>query len=196
MKKKEVVKPNLEVVNGQVSYLGRTWEVRRYKPSESFTFISHGDNWELSNFYPCRLQYNGLDFQSSEQLFNWLRFQGNKGGKRLTPEDILQGILSKKGLDNGRWVKGYCASKEAFINDGINQVECLKTAIETKYRYSGEFRERLKLSVDKWIVEDASGHGDNFWGCVFNPASGYYEGVNVCGRLLMMVREVASQPSL
>lgn len=178
----------LEVVNGQVSYLGRTWEVRRYKPSESFTFISHGENWELSNFYPCRLQYNGLDFQSSEQLFNWLRFQGNKGGKRLTPEDILNGILSKRGLDNGRWVKAYCMSKEGYIAESINQVECLKTAIETKYRCSGEFRERLKLSGDKWIVEDARGHGDNFWGCVYNSEIGLYEGVNVCGRLLMGVR--------
>ena len=44
----------------------------------------------LSNWYPCKIKYKGLDFSSSEQLFMWMK------AKHFKDEEIADEILKCK----------------------------------------------------------------------------------------------------
>ena len=59
----------------------------------------------LSNWYPCKIKYKGLDFSSSEQLFMWMK------AKHFKDEEIASEILKcktpKEAKKLGRKVRGF-----------------------------------------------------------------------------------------
>lgn len=65
-------------------------DIRYYKKDSSILFNSKGDNFILSNMYPCHLVYDGIDFHSVEQLFHWMLFSKN--------DEMKNKILKCKGI--------------------------------------------------------------------------------------------------
>ena len=57
-------------------------DIRYYMKDSSILFNSKGDNFILSNMYPCHLVYDGTEFQSVEQLFHWMLFSNNDDMKK------------------------------------------------------------------------------------------------------------------
>ena len=85
-------------------------DIRYYMKDSSILFNSKGDNYVLSNMYPWHLVYNGIEFQSVEQLFHWMLFSNN--------DDMKKKILKCKGICNGFQVKKVCSENADKIDDG------------------------------------------------------------------------------
>lgn len=158
---------------------------RYYKVDDSILFNSKNREWRvLSNMQPCSICHDDVFFQSSEMLFWWLRFQG-EGKERQQVRDAL---ISQEGYWNGFNCKKIAKENKHLIDREINEYDCLLTALEEKVVYCEAFREALKMSEDKNLVEYAP-WGDVRYGTIYNEETGLYEGVNACGRLMMKVRE-------
>lgn len=161
----------------------------RYNKSECILFNSYSRTMTevLSNHHICDLKYEDKTFNSSEQLFFWLRLYGYSEYQNV----ILQ-ITSPKEVKT----KGAQLIKRLKIGDDIvRDVQLLRLAIRVKYNYCIEFREFLLAHPNTDIVEYAW-WGDDLYGCVdedinlkYNPKEGFVIGKNVCGRLLSEIRD-------
>lgn len=130
-------------------------------------------NKELSNFYPCELHYDGLTFNSSEQLYYYF----------ATSESPEQRALVMQ-QPNAAAVKKLKVTKDS---DWFNKrVHYMRICLETKYQQCEAFRTKLLSTGNKPILEFAY-WWDLYWGCV--KKDNYYVGVNALGRLLMELRE-------
>lgn len=143
----------------------------------------------LSNFYPCKLIFEDKEFSSAEQLFHYLKFEGNpKLQKQILelekPTDIMylcRNPRPRPDHDRVRWMN-------------------MTLALETKYIYCPEFREIVRQSGDTPLVEvqkkfdihgaTVDGEHENVKGS-FNGRNtvGKYVGMNGVGRCMMAVRE-------
>lgn len=130
-------------------------------------------NKELSNFYPCELHYDGLTFNSSEQLYYYF----------ATSESPEQRALVMK-QPNAAAVKKLKVTKDS---DWFNKrIYYMRICLQTKYQQSEAFRTKLLSTGNKPILELAY-WWDLYWGCV--KKDNYYVGVNALGRLLMELRD-------
>lgn len=158
---------------------------RFYKAEESILFNSRILEWRvLSNMHPCKIEYNGLQFGSSEMLYWWLRFGGD-GSERQTVRDTL---ITQYGYWNGFRCKKIAQANKHLMDASISEWDCLLIALEAKARCCAEFRDALFRSRGKHLVELAPWDFDKY-GAVLNKKSGLIEGGNGCGRLMMLVRE-------
>lgn len=161
----------------------------RYDKSKCILFNSYSriGTEMLSNLHECRLEYEGKIFNSSEQLFFWLRLYGY-------PEcqEQLMGFHTPKDVKR----KGTEYMKRLGITDDIERdVQLLRLAIRVKYNCCSEFREFLLCHPAIPIVEYAW-WGDSVYGCVdedtglkYDWTKGYVRGKNVCGRIIKGVRD-------
>jgi ribA/ribD-fused uncharacterized protein len=130
-------------------------------------------NRELSNFYQCELNYQGLRFNSSEQLYYWF-------ATSETPEQRAL-VMNQP---NAASVKKLKVTKDS---DWFNKrIRYMRICIQTKYEECEAFRNKLLSTGNKPILEFAY-WWDLYWGCV--KKDNYYVGVNALGRLLMELRE-------
>lgn len=163
----------------------------RYEKDKVMLFNSYSriGTEVLSNLHICRLEYDGKVFNSSEQLFFWLRLYGyNEYQEELlrceTPKDV-----KRKG---GEYMK-----KLGIVEDLERDVQLLRLAIRVKYNCCEEFSKFLDNHPNIPIVEYAW-WGDSTFGCVdedsrlkYDWSRGAVRGKNVCGRIIKGVRDEA-----
>lgn len=153
-------------------------DFRVYDKSNCITFnSSHRNTYVFSNFYPCRLVYNGIYFHSSEQLYYYLCTS-------TKPE--LQALIMKQ--PNALAVKKLHIMKEDKNPDWTetrNQI--MRTALQVKFNQCPEYRKALLETGDTDILEYAY-WWDLYWGASTTKDSKYYVGINACGRLHMETR--------
>ena len=160
----------------------RNW--REYKREDSILFNSRNENCIFSNMYPCLMRVKEVNFYSSEQMFHYLLFEG-------FPK-VQNEIMKCKGINNGFEVKKICKAYENLIKDLDKKeiYEYLYQSLKLKYKFCEDFKNAVDNSNILNIVEYAS-WGDTEYGTVYNKTKDVYEGVNVCGRLIMKLREEA-----
>ena len=156
----------------------------RYEKSGVILFNSYSktETEVLSNHHLCRLTYDGQVFNSSEQLFFWLRLTGYPEYQ----EKLLQCSTPKETKKMGdRFMKTLGVS-----NDIVRDVQLLRLAIRVKYNCCKEFRVFLNKHPNNFYVEYAW-WGDTTYGCVDEDSGLKYDwtqgsviGKNVCGRII------------
>lgn len=160
-----------------------------YKKNECILFNSYSRTTTevLSNLHQCKLEYDGKIFNSSEQLFFWLRLYKHPEYQ----DKILQINSPKEVKKKGKQI----INKLDIENNIVRNVQFLRLAIKVKYNCCNEFRNFLLTHPNIDIVEYAW-WGDDFYGCVdvdenlkYNWKEGYVIGKNVCGRLIKEIRD-------
>lgn len=155
-------------------------------------FSKRGECSVLSNFYTCEMHYNGMTFNSAEQMYHYYKFQGNK-----TVQDNV--MACKKGLD----VMNAC--KDVSVTDKSEHERTrwkyMTLAIETKFLCCKEFRDKViasgtidlvEVQVKKCDVHGATASGDMAEiGGTWNghDVTNKFIGMSGCGRIMMAVRD-------
>lgn len=151
-------------------------------------------NWEkgecsiLSNMYPCNIEYEGMRFNSVEQMYHYYVYAN-------IPE--AQDFIMK--ANDGKEVK---AISKLYKEENIplkDRFSLLLTCLESKYQSCPEFRNKLTDTQDLPIVEVTT-----WWDVVYGTIDGAqlkngqfngeyvgdsFLGMNGTGRCLMQVRE-------
>ena len=163
----------------------------RYEKSGVILFNSYSktETEVLSNLHLCRLTYDGQVFNSSEQLFFWLRLTGYPEYQ----EKLMQCDTPKETKKMGeRFMK-----KLGIVDDIYRDVQLLRLAIRVKYNCCKEFKSFLDRHPNNYYVEYAW-WGDSTYGCVdeecclkSNWNQGIVRGKNVCGRI---IKGVGNEP--
>lgn len=168
----------------------KNWRVYSEENSVLFNSYCKDSNMVLSNMYPCIMKYNGLIFNSVDQMYHWLMFDG--GGKEAMK--IRDKIVND--IKFGGILSGFSAKKLSEENDSLipeenkkNKLKILKTCHIVKAKCCRDFREKLIESGSKNLVE-WSFWGDCEYGVKQLEKGGKYEGINKCGRVMMKVREM------
>lgn len=158
--------------------------IREYKEDDNtIIFNSQSDNKIFSNMFPCQLEYNGNKYNSSEHLFQSLKFTDN--------ENIFKLMLTCK---NSFEAKKEATKYKQYINkDYITDMNNnMLIALQAKYNQFPAFKKALNYTKDKDLVEYCywmkEGAAPSYWGTSYNADKQVYEGYNATGRLLMKVR--------
>ena len=122
----------------------------------------------LSNFYPCKIKYDGLEYENAEAAF--------QAQKTLGESERLQfcGIDASTAKRLGRRVK--LRTDWEKVKDDI-----MLTIVREKFSQNPEIGEMLLKTGSAALIEGNT-WGDRYWG-VRNG-----EGLNKLGYILMLVR--------
>ena len=135
----------------------------------------------LGNFAPTPLLVMDVEFINCEQLFQMLKF---------TDVETITAIHNSKGMKIKYAAKA--AEKLGLRRPDWGQiiVDAMKFCLQTKFEQSEQFRQALKETTGKYIVEDQTSFNKKIadtWGAKL--INGKYEGSNLLGRLLMELRD-------
>ena len=143
-----------------------------YNDGSVIPFNSRMRKWiEFSNFHCCKLEYEGMLFNSSEQMFFYLL---------TVQQPHLQKLVMQQ--SDARSVKLLHIPDE---QQGLNRNTVMRLCLQTKFEQCSKFRNALLSTKDMTLIEYAP-WGDYYWGC--NLKDNYYFGCNAMGRLLMELR--------
>ena len=125
--------------------------IQTYPIAECVAIRKVKDEWGLlSNFAPTPLVVDGVTFESSEELFQLMKFKD---------ADIISRI--RAGITMGgktcRQIKMTAKSYEKTYRRpdwGQMILDAMKFCLTVKYEQCPEFRDLLKKSAGKYIVED------------------------------------------
>lgn len=155
-------------------------ELREYNQYESVVFRKTTEKWGgLSNMargYPIFV--NGIKIQSSETLYQAMRFTGNS--------EVQKEILSQNNPMYGKRIsrKYHSLTRPSWDEE---RVAIMKWAVCVKLCQNWDNFSTLLLSTgDKPIVEYSE--KDQFWGAR-SIGNHTYSGMNVLGRILMLIRD-------
>lgn len=131
---------------------------------------------EFSNFYRCRVVYDGGVYRSSEAAW--------QAQKTLDPDlrkkfETLSPSYAKK---MGRYI-----SLRPDWEDIKYQL--MVDVCYAKFSQNKELKEKLLSTGDEVLVEDTTGWHDNIWGNCECPRCMHKEGRNLLGKALMTVRD-------
>lgn len=146
----------------------------------------HRDNYVLSNMFPCEMEYNGMKFKSVEMMYYWLMYEGEGEDRKRVREELLK----CGGINNGFRCREIGKKNKEFIDENVanNEFKILRECHIAKLKGCREFREKLRESKGKMLVEEA-GWDYKRYGAVLNKMSGCMEGGNACGRVMTKVRD-------
>ena len=165
-------------------YYPQYWGAQVYPIAQTVFFNKKEDNhWILSNMYSCQLEIDGIPFNSSEHLFQTLKFRTKKS---LTA--VYNSYNPKMPAKHWQKVGGHRRGdrKKIFI-------DVMKFCLQQKYEQCPEFRMELDSTKGYNIVElqvninDKESSRANAWGVKIKGEN--YEGPNLMGRLLMELRD-------
>ena len=127
----------------------------------------------LSNFYPCTINYGGLDFKSSESLYMSQKSGDFSDLERFSPLD------ASKAKELGKTVK---------LQEGWDMLKfsTMKGVLYMKFKQNPDLKAKLLLTGDAYL-EETNSHNDTIWG-VCNSV-----GENNLGILLMELRSEFAQ---
>lgn len=159
------------------------YQWHEYAVDECVTITTNEDKWGiLGNLYATPLNVDGVRFASSEQLFQVMKF---------TDKEILLDLYRSRGMTPK--MKAKKNEKRGLRRPDWGQiiVDVMKFCLQTKYDQSEAFRQTLKETAGKTIVEDQSSRKTiktvDTWGAV--TVDDKFIGSNLLGRLLMELRD-------
>lgn len=160
-----------------------TWHT--YPVEGTVTIHKVKEEWGIfCNFAHTPLTAGGVTFKTAEQLFQLMKF---------TDEGVVKDIYVKP---NPKMHAKHWENEGKRRTDwGSMIVDAMKFCLQTKYDQSQEFRDRLKSTGDRPIVEDQSifpKKSPDTWGVKRRKGEDgaeYFEGPNLLGRLLMELRD-------
>lgn len=145
--------------------MGKTFEIRSFRGAFYF----------LSNFYPCAIRYDGLEYRNLEAAFQAAKCTS-------LPERIpFQSMDASAAKKHGRTVS--LRSNWEHVKLSI-----LTELIRTKFVGNPELFRNLLATGDARLSEDNTWH-DNFYGNCVCPRCRNIPGCNHLGHTLMRLRE-------
>lgn len=129
----------------------------------------------LGNFGHAKLMVRGVEFPSSELLFQMMKFRDEESTMEMWRARSKQ--MAKRLENLGKRREDW----------GPMLIDALKFAIMTKYEQCEEFRTELERSKGLYIVEDETKRGSSSYGAKLK--GDVFEGSNLHGRLLMELRD-------
>ena len=161
------------------------YQWNEYPADTCIPFSKVNEQWGIfGNFAPTPLMVDGVEFINCEQLFQMMKF---------TDAETLKSIHGSKGMKIKYAAKA--AEKLGLRRPdwGHIIVDAMKFCLQTKYDQSEQFRQELKETAGKTIVEDQTRFKKkkaDTWGAKL--IDGKYCGSNLLGRLLMELRDNGS----
>ncbi len=153
-----------------------------YPMDKCITITTKDAEWGiLGNLYPTPLVVDGVEFVSSEQLFQMMKF---------TDPEILLEQYKSKGLTPKMKARKFEKLGQRRPDWGQIIVDCMKFCLQTKYNQSEDFRKKLEDTKGYIIVEDQTTRPrktPDTWGV--KPNGDKFVGSNLLGRLLMELRD-------
>lgn len=141
----------------------------------------------LSNFHPCKVVYNGIEYKHTEGAFQ---------AQKTLDENLKVAIAklsaseSKKAcgrhglrLKDGTFIKIDLRPDWEEVKDQI-----MYEVVKAKFEQNSELREKLLATEDAELIEGTTWH-DNYWGNCTCPRCVNKMGRNQLGKNLMRVRE-------
>lgn len=126
-----------------------------------------GDRYFLSNFYPCKFEYNGIEYQCSEAAYQAQKFSN---------KEIFSDMTAKE-------AKRYSATTMADDIRAFDKVTIMKEILYCKFTQNKNLKKKLLDTGDEKLVEYNSWH-DTYWGVDANTNKGQ----NKLGKILMEIR--------
>lgn len=160
-------------------YYPQYYSIEDYPKEQCVTIHKVKEEWGiLSNFGRTPIVVNDVEFKSAEQLFQMMKFKD---------KDVLLDIYNAGNpkMKAKKWEKVYRRSDWGQII-----VDAIKLCLQCKYDQSADFREKLKETSNKYIVEDQTTFRKKYadtWGVKL--VDDKYVGPNLQGRLLMELRD-------
>lgn len=170
-------------------YYPEYYGIETYPIAECAPIRKVKDEWGLfCNFAPTPLIVDGVTFNSSEELFQLMKFKD---------EDVIRRIRTgiTMGGKTSRQIKMTAKSYEKSYRRpdwGQMILDAMKFCLTVKYEQCPDFRYLLQKSVGKYIVEDQTSmpkKNPDAWGVKADGNN--YVGPNILGRLLMELRDNA-----
>ena len=165
-------------------YYPEYWGIQVYPIAQSVFFHKKTDeHWILSNMASCPLEIDGIQFKSSEHLFQTLKF--------ATQESVLAVYNS----NSPKMTAKHYQKLDGHRREDWGQIlmDVMKFCLQQKYEQCPEFKEELERTKGYNIVELQDAKNDkesskaNAWGVKTKGQN--YEGANLIGRLLMELRD-------
>ena len=145
----------------------------------------------LGNMPKCAITVDGVEFPSSEHIFQIMKFSDTAARKELLADK--SGFAMKK-FTMKRLLKAGAKCREDWEE---HLLDIMKFALVKKYEQSEFFRTELQRTAELglFIAEDETsrqkGKPADCWGVVLQD--GAYVGSNVLGRLLMELRDAGGK---
>lgn len=139
--------------------------------------------WGLfSNFYQCHIEVDGVKFDTTERLFQVMKF-ADSGVRAKVYAKVGNPKMTAK-----HWVN------EGFMRDEwpTTIVDAMRFCLVEKYKQCPEFREALERTRGLYIVEDQTTFPRktaDSWGAKLSADGTQFVGPNLLGRLLMELRD-------
>jgi len=131
-----------------------------------------GEYFFLSNFYPCKVTYNGITYESSEEAFQ---------AQKTLDEEVRKtfvGVGSGKAKKMGRALPDLRKDWEEVKDD------IMRGIVWNKFAQNPDIADKLFQTGNNILMEGNS-WGDYYWGTDFVD---HQKGQNRLGEILMMVR--------
>lgn len=160
-------------------YYPEYYSIESYPMDESVCIRKVADEWGiLGNFARTPIYIRGLMFRSAEQLFQCVKFTD------------VEALLAVYSANNPKMTAKKWEKTHRRADWGCIIVDVMKYCLKEKYLQSEEFRDALKATKGKYIVEDQTSFKKKYadtWGVKL--IGEHYEGPNLLGRLLMEIRD-------
>lgn len=141
--------------------------------TDDAVFFYEQDFYVLSNFSAFRLDWRGIDFDTSEHAYHWEKFDGTEQGVQdmirecRSAHDAFKIAESQRVFRRSNW-------------DAI-RIRVMREILRAKAAQHEYVRRKLLATGDRMLIENS--WRDDFWGWGPNRA-----GKNVLGKLWMEVR--------
>ncbi len=139
----------------------------------------------LSNFYPCKIEHQGIKYPSVENFYVAMKVNDQQliNGTYYTPGDFREMIAR---ITNPAEVKKLGSKVKLRTGWDEKKLEVMNWAVRQKFKEE-TLAELLLSTEDQELIEGTWWH-DKFWGiCVCTKCAG--KGENHLGKILMEVRE-------
>ena len=139
----------------------------------------------LSNFYPCKLVYDGKSFRNSEAAYLW-----SKCIDLLEP-DLAEKIFNAKSAPEAKQISREIPESTDHSEWDKRKFLVMKNVLRAKLEHCSLYRDVLTKSGTDVLVEATK---DDFWGAGMPPqmvtttAPSYWHGKNNLGKLHMEIR--------
>ena len=158
-----------------------------YPADQCAAFSKSDEEWGiLGNMTSAKIVVDGVEFKTSEQLYQMMKFKDPGVVKKVWNGDTARG---KKSGNTKMTAKSY---EPEFRRDdwGSMFVDAMRFCIVQKYQQCEAFRNELERSRGKFIVEkhpNPKRRNPDTWSTKLKGDK--WEGPNLMGRLLMELRD-------